>query len=133
MRYVLDTHTWIWWHENPKKLSSKVKNIIVNAVSANDVLLLSAISSWEFCKLIEKKQLIMGGDTEELLSKMVCMHALTLVPLTPVIAFKSTVLPQPFHKDHADQIIVASAREENAILLTADSKIQDYPFVKSLW
>jgi len=51
----------------------------------------------------------------------------------PIIAYRSTTLPQPFHKDPGDQIIVATAREENAILLTKDAKIQEYSYVKTLW
>jgi PIN domain nuclease of toxin-antitoxin system len=53
--------------------------------------------------------------------------------LTPVIAYRSTVLPPPFHSDPADQIIVATAREENAVILTKDEKILNYKSVRSLW
>jgi PIN domain nuclease of toxin-antitoxin system len=42
-------------------------------------------------------------------------------------------LPQPFHNDPGDQIIVATAREENATLLTKDGKIRQYSYVKTLW
>ena len=49
------------------------------------------------------------------------------------IAYRSTSLPQPFNEDPADQIIVATAREENATILTKDGKIQKYKHVRSLW
>jgi len=61
------------------------------------------------------------------------MPKLRIVPLTPKIAYHSTVLPKPFHNDPADQIIVASAREEGATVLTKDEKIRSYKSVKSLW
>ncbi len=54
MIYLLDTHTWIWWNMNPEKLSKRVKKIIGQA-GKYDEMLLSAISPWEFSKLIEKK------------------------------------------------------------------------------
>ncbi len=54
MKYLLDTHTWVWWHMNSGKLSQKVKDIIMD-VDGYDEILLSAISPWEFCKLLEKK------------------------------------------------------------------------------
>jgi len=41
-----------------------------------------------------------------------------VIPLSPAIAYRSAVLPQPFHTDPADQIIAAAAREENAVVLT---------------
>ena len=61
------------------------------------------------------------------------MPKFRLVGLTPSIAYRSTVLPQPFHNDPGDQIIVATAREENATILTKDERIQEYKHVKSIW
>ena len=61
------------------------------------------------------------------------MKYLLFVHLTPIIAYRSTVLPKPFHDDPADQIIVATAREENATILTKDKRILDYQHVQSLW
>ncbi len=50
---------------------------------------------------------------------------LELVPLSPEILVVSTQLPQPFHRDPADQIIVATARQRQISLLTEDKKILD--------
>ena len=61
------------------------------------------------------------------------MPKFRLVPLSPVLIYRSTVLPQPFHDDPADQIIVATAREENATILTKDERILTYKNVRSLW
>ena len=41
--------------------------------------------------------------------------------------------PGDFHKDPADRMIVALARERNAVLVTADDKIQRYPHVRWAW
>jgi PIN domain nuclease of toxin-antitoxin system len=132
MKYLLDTHTWIWWHMNPRKLSQKVKKLIGDS-SRYDEMLLSAISPWEFSKLIEKKRLGISCDPEDWIEKALDMPKLRLVPLTPVLAYRSTALPQPFHSDPADQIIVATAREENAAILTKDERILTYKNVRSLW
>jgi PIN domain nuclease of toxin-antitoxin system len=56
-----------------------------------------------------------------------------VVPLTPTLAYRSTVLPPPFHDDPADQIIVATAREENATILSKDQLIRTYPHVRTVW
>ncbi|MCK5319473.1 MAG: PIN domain-containing protein, partial [Anaerolineales bacterium] len=64
MKYLLDTHTWVWWHMNPDKLSQKVKDIILD-LDGYDELLLSAISPWEFCKLLEKKRLGISCNPED--------------------------------------------------------------------
>ena len=41
--------------------------------------------------------------------------------------------PGDFHKDPADRMIVALAREQNAVLVTANEKIQRYPHVRWAW
>ncbi|MFC1533087.1 type II toxin-antitoxin system VapC family toxin [Thermodesulfobacteriota bacterium] len=132
MKYMLDTHTWIWWHMNPQRLSQKVKRIVGN-MNRYDEILLSAISLWEFSKLIEKKKIGISCDPEDWINSALDMPKLRLVPLSPVLTYRSTVLPQPFHSDPADQIIVATAREENATILTKDERILTYKSVRSLW
>lgn len=132
MKYLLDTHAWVWWNMAPKKLSRSARAAMENA-EGNSELLLSAISAWEFCKLLEKKRLGISCDPEEWMSEALRMPRLRLVPLTPAIAYRSTILPQPFHDDPADQIIVATAREENATIISKDQLISNYPHTRTLW
>lgn len=132
MKYVLDTHVWIWWNMSPKKLSPTVESLL-STPEHYDELLLSAISIWEFSKLLEKKRIGISCNPEEWIAEALDMTKLRLVQLTPTIAYRSTSLPQPFNADPADQIIVATAREENATILTKDRIIQKYEHVRSLW
>ena len=132
MKYLLDTHVWVWWNMQPKRLSRKVRTLIESPQRYSE-LLLSAISPWEFCKLLEKKRIGISCDPEAWLDQAVQMPKLRLVPLTPTLAYRSTMLPQPFHDDPADQIIVATAREENATIVSKDRLIRDYQHVRSLW
>ena len=132
MRYLLDTHTWIWWNMNPRNLSQRVTGIISN-INAYEEMLLSAISPWEFSKLLEKKRIGISCNPEDWINAAMDMPKLRIVPLSPLLSYRSTVFPQPFHDDPADQIIVATAREENATILTKDEKILEYENVSSLW
>ena len=79
----------------------------------------------KFSKLLEKKKLGISCAPEDWINTALDMPKLRLVPLSPVLSYRSTVLPQPFHNDPADQIIMATAREENATILTKDEKIHD--------
>lgn len=132
MKYVLDTHVWIWWHMHPKKLSKRVRSII-SRPDQYEELLLSAISPWEFSKLLEKKRMGISCDPEKWIREALEMSKLRLVPLTPTLSYRSTTLPPPFHEDPADQIIVATAREEKATVMTKDKLIQDYTHVRTVW
>lgn len=132
MKYLLDTHTWVWWHMSPKKLSAKVRSLIQDATSYEEMLL-SAISPREFSRLLEKKKLGISHDPEDWTQKASAMPKLRLVPLSPRLAYRSTILPQPFHDDPADQIMVATARPEGATILTKDHRLRNYAHVESLW
>jgi PIN domain nuclease of toxin-antitoxin system len=132
VKYLLDTHTWIWWYTRPENLSRKVKGLIADP-SRYEELLLSAISVWEFCKLIEKRRLGFSCAVEQWLATALAMPRLRLVPLSPSIAYRSTVLPQPVSSDPADQIILATAREENATVLTKDDAMRRYTHVRTVW
>ena len=132
MKYVLDKHVWVWWNMDPKKLSPRVRSIIADPAQYDEILL-SAISCWEFSKLLEKKRIGISCDPEEWIRIAIEMPKLRLVPLTPTLSYRSTQLPQPFHEDPADQIIVATAREENATVMTKDKLMKRYPHVRTVW
>jgi PIN domain nuclease of toxin-antitoxin system len=132
MKYLLDTHAWIWWHMHPQNLSRKITSLIKKK-DRYEELLLSAISPWEFSKLLEKGRIGISCDPESWINSALDMPKLRLVPLSPVLAYRSTILPPPFHGDPADQIIVATAREEKATILTRDKIILKYKHVRSLW
>lgn len=132
MIYMLDTHVWIWWNMCPEKLSSRVRSLIM-ATDEYEELIISAITLWEFSKLLEKGRIGISCNPEEWMKRALDMPRLRLLPLSPAVAYRSTCLPQSFHSDPADQIIVATAREENATILTKDRFISKYKYVRTIW
>lgn len=132
MRYLLDTHVWVWWHMGPKNLSGRVRSLI-RSPSRYEEFLLSAVSPWEFSTPLEQGRLGISCSSEAWIHEALEMPRLRLVPLSPVVAYRSAVLPPPFHDDPADQIIVATAREENATMLTSEERIRSYPHCRSAW
>jgi len=132
MTYLLDTHVWLWWHYAPDRLSRQVRARIADS-SLSPVLLLSAISLWELCKLVQNKRLDLASDPLDWMTRAIERTPVNIVGLTPKICYQSTTLPAPFHNDPADQIIVATARTEAATILTKDTLILKYPHVKSMW
>ena len=132
MNYLLDTHVWIWWAMRPEAIPKTVLTLQVDP-PAGATLLLSAISVWEFSKLLEKGRLQIACPGDSWIRDALAMPRLELVPLTPAISFQSTILPQPVHDDPADQLIIATARDRDAVLLTKDALILNYRHVKTWW
>ena len=56
-----------------------------------------------------------------------------VLPLSPEIAAVSTQLGAEFHRDAADQCIVASAICKRLPLVTKDERIRAYARVRSVW
>lgn len=106
----------------------------VETIAANetDVIGVSAISCWEVAKLVEYGRLALPQPTKEWLMQALSYPGVRLLELTPEIAVESTQLPDKFHRDPADQIIVATARLHNCSLLTSDGKLLDYPHVHTI-
>ncbi len=132
MKYLLDTHVWIWWNSRPEALSPKVRKLLSGAGKTKEILL-SAASVWEFCKLLETGRLELTCSAEVWIESALDWPDLRLVPLTPRIAYQSTVLPGGVLQDPNDQIIAATAREEKAVILTKDPRFSEYRHVKSFW
>ena len=127
---VLDTHIWVWWVHGDPRLTAQQNQWLQQYESQG--LGVSAISCWEVAKLVEYGRLTLPCPVSDWMSQALAYPGVRLLELTPEIAVESTQLPGVFHRDPADQIIVATARIYNCALLTADAKILSYPHVNIL-
>ncbi|MEN3333351.1 MAG: hypothetical protein V7641_2716 [Blastocatellia bacterium] len=125
---LLDTHIWVWWVHGATQLSDKQIEEIKGHEA--DGLGISVISCWEVAKLVERGRLILPCSSDDWMNQALAYPGIRLLDLTPRIAIESTQLPGDFHRDPADQIIVATARVLDCSLLTADERILNYPYVK---
>lgn len=123
---LLDTHILIWWVNNSARLEVSTRERIEREP---DTVALSAISLWETAKLVQSGRLELTLPLEDWLEQALAYPKVVIVPLSAAIALESTRLPPPFHKDSADEIIVATARVMKCALLTYDGKIRQYPHV----
>lgn len=127
---VLDTHIWVWWIHGDVSLASQHVTWLDQFESQG--LGVSAISCWEVAKLVENNRLELPCPVDAWMDQALSYPGIRLLDLTPQIAIESSRLPEGFHRDPADQIIVATARVHNCQLLTADVKIIEYGHVDTL-
>ena len=81
--------------------------------------------------MIERKTLVVTSSLNQWLDELESHPLLTILPITARIAAESVRL-EGLHKDPADQIIVASARQHDLTLVTVDSRIRKWGNVKVL-
>jgi PIN domain nuclease of toxin-antitoxin system len=95
-------------------------------------LAVSIISCWEVAKLVENRRLSLPSSVDEWIEQALAYPGVQLIGLTPRIVVESTRLPGEFHRDPADQLLVATARVHGILMATVDRKILDYPGVETL-
>nr|VFJ96338.1 MAG: PIN domain nuclease, a component of toxin-antitoxin system (PIN domain) [Candidatus Kentron sp. LFY] len=125
---LLDTHIWVWWVHGGARLSRTQ----AASITKTDEIGISIISCWEVAKLVEYGRLDLDNEVGEWLSQALSYPGVTLLPLTPDIVVESTRLPGEFHRDPADQMIVATARLHQFPLVTSDEKLIRYAHVQTL-
>ena len=130
MKYLLDTHTWLWLMNEPEKLSSTARKVMKSV--ENTPFGLADISCWEVARKESLGKLTLTISSRVWLQRATTFPGIRLLHLTPDIAWESCHLPPPFHRDPADQIIVASARILDLTVITRDQNILEYPHVNSL-
>ncbi len=81
--------------------------------------------------LIAHGKIDLGRPIDEWFGIALNYPGVFLIELTPQVATESCALPPPFHRDPADQIIVATAQVQGWPLATCDRRILDYPHVGS--
>lgn len=119
---LLDTHVLVWHMEGSKKIG-KLAQAAIEEAAESDAALVSAITPWEIALLVSKGRLKLGADVMDWLRDALANPGLHIAPLEPEIAVASTRLPFDIHADPADRILVATARQLGATLVTADQTL----------
>jgi len=122
---LLDTHVWVWLAEGRVGVRPEAVALMERA-GEESLLRVSAISAWEVGMLEARGRLRFDVPCEEWVEKAFGLPGLSLMPLTPSICVRSSRLPGNLHGDPADRLIVATARELGALLLTRDEPILQY-------
>ena len=122
MNYLLDTHVLLWWVTGDSRFRSSWDHIV--SIADPDTLLhLASISRWEIGMLVSLGRITLTLPVREWLEVATVSPRLQVHDVTPAIAAGVAALPDTFHRDPADRLIVATARQLGATLLTADERM----------
>ena len=122
---VLDTHVLIWAMNDERRLGPEARAAIAAAEQSDDIGI-SAITPWEIALLAERGRLRLAQEVGAWIRTVLALPGIKLLPIEPGITFDSVRLPGTFRADPADRLIIATARQCGAPLLTADFAILSY-------
>jgi PIN domain nuclease of toxin-antitoxin system len=103
---VLDTHIWVWWMHGDAHLPDHYHSYLERHEAQG--LGVSAIACWEVAKLVEYGRLTLPYAVADWLDQALAYPCVRWLDLTPRIIVESTQLPGTFHRDPADQLLVAT-------------------------
>jgi len=122
MKYLLDTHCFLWWFTEPERLSTKASEVIR---SRGNQVYFSAVSSWEISiKYRLGKLPLPMKPSEYVVSRMISCGFFHL-SINHQHAFLAGSLPL-HHHDPFDRMLIAQAVFEEMTLVTVDKKFQLY-------
>ncbi len=127
MKYLIDTHIFIWFIQNSPNLTTSNRNIIEDADSE---IIISIASLWEISikNSMGKLQLTKGFSS---MTKYLNDNLIEILPITFAHTLENNRLPF-HHRDPFDRIIAAQAIVENIDLISIDEAFDNYFTGKSI-
>ena len=122
MKYLLDTHVWLWWYLEPEKLDAKTLRLLTDSGSE---LFFSSAGVWEIAIKYRLGKLKLDTPPEDLLPVELAKDTIQILPISMAHALRAGALP-PHHQDPFDRMLIAQAQLENMMLITADQHFSDY-------
>jgi PIN domain nuclease of toxin-antitoxin system len=121
---LLDTHVFLWWCADDRRLGEAEREAIRDAT--NEVWL-STASVWEMAI----KQSLGRLQLPEPPSAVVARLGIGRLPISFEHAEATVRLP-PIHGDPFDRLLIAQAKLEGVTLVTTDPFVRSYPGVAFL-
>lgn len=129
MAFLLDTCAVLWLAGEPERLSETVRQSLT--VPSQQVSV-SAITVGELACLVDKERLSLPCHWRRWFRQAIHSNGWSVFPVDLDTIEEAYSLPDVFHTDPADRILVATARIHRFTLVTGDKKILDYPHVQSV-
>ena len=132
MKFLLDSHAFLWAIMAPEKLGKNARAAITTP--GNEVYV-SAVTFWELSLKHSLGKLLLEGISPEELPSVAEEAGLTLLSLDPKHASEYHRLPKHGHKDPFDRMLVWQAIQSASTLLSKDPDIKAYSKhrLKLLW
>lgn len=128
MRLLLDTHAFLWWVDDDKRLSRRARAAIADG--ENDFFL-SLTSCWELAIKVSLGKLSLDANVEQFVSVQAATNGFTLLPVQ--FSHAARVARLPFHhRDPFDRMLAAQALVERLAIVSGEPVFQRYG-VKRVW
>ncbi len=123
MKYLLDTHVFLWWISDDIRLPQIVRKRLE---SFRDGIFVSVASLWEIVLKYRLGRLQLPEPVEPFLMRQIAQNGFEVLTIHSHHIFQTLSLP-PLHRDPFDRLLIAQAQAETLTLVTRDPEIKTYP------
>ena len=128
MRFLLDTHTFLWLTMGDKRLSDTTQEILL---SDENELFFSMASFWEMAIKSSFGKLKLADGWTSIANAELSTNAIQRLPISDVHCEKVSTLPF-HHRDPFDRMLIAQAITENISILSKDKIFSEYG-IECIW
>ena len=122
MKYLLDTNVFLWSNGAPERLNRQATALLS---SGSSEVYLSAASSWEISIKFALRSLTLPAPPSQFIPDALRILCIRSLDISHFHSFAAGALPQ-HHRDPFDRMLIAQARSEEMVLLTADPVFAKY-------
>jgi len=128
MRLLLDTHIFLWYIANDKRLTPAWSQAIRDL---DNEVYLSVVSLWEAIIKYTTGKLLLPEAPETYIPRLREYHQIISLPVEEVDVAQVAALPL-LHGDPFDRLLIGQAIQHGLTLVTVDAAICAYPTVSVL-
>ena len=126
MKYLLDTHVFLWWSDDNRQLSKRARELI-----SKKECFVSVASVWEMAIKVSIGKLRLASSVSTFVERHLDGAGFELLPLRREHAAEVEFLPH--HRgDPFDRLLVAQGKFEELTLISADAVFDEYE-VERVW
>ena len=123
---LLDTHVWLWSADGDRRRVGRRARQILDRAEARHDIRISAVAIFEVTALHTLGRLRLARSLEQWVHDSLDAAGVRIAELTPAIALDAGSIPRTALADPLDRLLVATARQLDAVFLTADARILEY-------
>lgn len=121
MRFLLDTHVWLWLQSDPSRIAPELLDRLEQA----DRILLSAASAWEIGIKSALGKLNLPEPPSVYVTSRMSKSGTDSLPVEILHALEAASLPS-HHRDPFDRVLIAQSRLLRIPLVSSDRTIASY-------
>ena len=123
---LLDTHVWVWSVEGDVRRVGRRARQLLSRAESQEALRISPVTVFEVSALHTAGRLCLARPPEQWIRQALDVAGVRIAALSPAIAVDAGHIPRTALADPLDRLLVATARQIDATLLTSDARILEY-------